>query len=102
MVDSGPTSRSSQKKTFGHHVRTKELRKLKARRDKTHSLWFGLGLSGLIGWSVAIPTLLGIRLGIWVDHRYPSPFSWTLMLMMGGLILGCLNAWLWLQKESAP
>ena len=59
------------------------------------SVWFGLGMSGLIGWSVTIPTLIGAALGIWVDKHYPSTYSWTLMLLLMGLIIGCLNAWHW-------
>jgi predicted F0F1-ATPase subunit/F1F0 ATPase subunit 2 len=52
---------------------TKESRKLKARREKGRSLWFGMGMFGLVGWSVAIPTLAGIALGVWVDTRWPGP-----------------------------
>ncbi|HVC92147.1 MAG TPA: AtpZ/AtpI family protein, partial [Pirellulales bacterium] len=63
------------------------------------SIWFGLGMSGLIGWSVTVPTLIGTALGIWIDHRYPSRFSWTLMLLFMGLILGCLNAWHWVDSQ---
>ena len=38
-------------------------------------------------------------LGIWVDKQYPSRYSWTLMFLLMGLIIGCLNAWLWVQSE---
>jgi predicted F0F1-ATPase subunit len=38
-------------------------------------VWFGLGMMGLIGWSVAVPTLLGAALGLWLDSRHPrKPF----------------------------
>ncbi|MCA9838569.1 MAG: AtpZ/AtpI family protein [Trueperaceae bacterium] len=80
-------------------VGEKAERKLKARRNK-RGLWFGLGMFGLVGWSIAIPTLLGIALGVWIDGRFPSRFSWTLMLLVGGILLGCLNAWHWLKKEG--
>ncbi len=56
-------------------------------------------MSGLIGWSVVIPTLLGAAVGIWVDTRYPSRYSWTLMLLLLGLVLGCFNAWHWVDSE---
>ena len=56
-------------------------------------------MSGLVGWSVTIPTLIGAALGIWVDKQYTSRYSWTLMLLLMGLIIGCLNAWLWVQSE---
>lgn len=81
-------------------VDPKVTRKLKARRERRKAVWFGLGVFGLVGWSVALPTILGIALGVWVDRSYPSRFSWTLMLMVGGLIVGCVNAWYWLKKEG--
>jgi ATP synthase protein I len=56
-------------------------------------------MSGLIGWSVTIPTVLGAALGIWVDKHYPSTVSWTLMLLLLGLIIGCLDAWHWVASE---
>jgi len=48
-------------------VGAKESRKMKGRREKDRSIWFGLGMFGLIGWSVAIPTLIGVAVGIWID-----------------------------------
>ncbi|MDL1968645.1 MAG: AtpZ/AtpI family protein [Deltaproteobacteria bacterium] len=80
-------------------VGAKEARKIRARREKDHGVWFGLGMFGLVGWSVAVPTLIGIALGIWIDLKWPSRYSWTLMLLVIGVILGCLNAWLWITCE---
>jgi ATP synthase protein I len=86
--------------TFSRQVGTKAARKLKARRNVTHTIWFGLGMMGLIGWSVAIPTLLGAAFGLWLDKHYPGSHSWTLMLLIIGLAIGCLNAWHWVAKED--
>ena len=77
-----------------------EQRKIEARNLQHRSVWFGLGTFGLVGWSVTIPALLGIALGIWIDTRFPSRFSWTLMLMVLGVGLGCFNAWRWVCRES--
>jgi ATP synthase protein I len=85
--------------TFSRQVGAQAARILKARREATKSVWFGLGMSGLIGWSVTIPTLIGAALGIWVDQHYPSKYSWTLMLLLGGLMIGCLNAWHWVDSQ---
>ena len=65
-----------------------ESRKLKARRERDRTVWFGLGMFGLVGWSVAIPALLGTALGLWIDSRWPSRVSWTLMLLVIGVALG--------------
>ena len=84
---------------FSHRVGAQARRMLKARRGGRESVWFGLGMSGLIGWSVALPTLIGVAGGIWVDRCYPSPYSWTLMLLLLGLVVGCFNAWRWVESE---
>ncbi|SRR5579883_1486391 len=86
--------------TFHHQVGEKVARKLKARREKSQSIWFGLGLLGMVGWSVVTPALIGVALGIWIDKQWPSHFSWTLMLLSIGLFLGCLNAWHWVTREQ--
>ncbi len=84
---------------FSRQVSRKEARKLKARRVRRQGVWFGLGMIGLIGWSVALPALAGALLGAWIDRTWPSRYSWTLMLLLGGIILGSLNAWYWLSQE---
>lgn len=75
-------------------------RKLARRARGPRAAWFGLGMFGLVGWSVAIPTLLGIALGVWLDERYPGRVSWTLTFLIIGVALGCLNAWYWIKQES--
>lgn len=88
------------KPPLSQEVGAKAARKLRARRHATRTVWFGLGMMGLIGWSVAIPTLLGAALGLWLDRRFPDGRSWTLALLAAGLTIGCINAWLWISKED--
>ena len=85
---------------FSRAVGTKAARKLRAQRNSTQGVWLGLGMMGLIGWSVVVPTLLGAARGIWLDKRHPGEHSWTLALLVAGLALGCLNAWHWVAKED--
>jgi ATP synthase protein I len=90
---------SKNELTFAGQVGLKAARKLRA-RNSTQGVWFGLGMMGLVGWSVAIPTLLGAALGIWLDKHHPGKHPWTLALLMAGLVLGCFNAWHWVAKEE--
>jgi ATP synthase protein I len=85
--------------SFADEVGAKAARKLKARRSPP-GVWFGLGMMGLIGWSVAIPTLVGAALGLWLDDHFPGTHAWTLALLMAGLAIGCLNAWHWVAQED--
>ncbi len=52
------------KHSFIEKIKRKEKRKLRAQRKKGQAIWFGLGLFGVIGWSVMVPTLIGIAFGI--------------------------------------
>ena len=86
--------------TFSRKVERKGALRLRAQRQPDNTVWFGLGMFGIVGWSVAIPTLIGVAIGVWIDRIMPSRFSWTLMLLIGGVMLGCLNAWYWVRKAG--
>ncbi len=96
MEESDP----EQREQFAEKIRSKETRKQRARDEPERGILFGMGMFGLVGWSVAIPTLLLLALGIWIDARVDSRYSWTLMLLVLGIGLGCLNAWYWVREES--
>lgn len=81
-------------------IARKAQRMEEARKRHRDSPWYGLGMFGLVGWSVAVPTVAGIALGIWIDDRWPGEVSWTLTLLVGGAILGAVNAWYWVQREG--
>ena len=85
--------------SFSDDVGAQENRKLRAQLRDGH-VWSGLGMLGLIGWSVCLPTLLGAWLGQWLDRRHPGAHAWTLALLVAGLSLGCANAWHWISKEQ--
>jgi ATP synthase protein I len=87
--------------SFDAKIAAQAARKLKAQRAGVQSVWLGLGMLGVIGWSVAVPTLLGALLGVWLDKRHPGAHSWTLALLVAGLIIGCANAWYWVAQQSA-
>ncbi len=90
--------RQKHAEAFTKEVATKEASRIKGKRQKDETVWFGLGVFGVVGWSVAIPTLIGTAIGLWIDRTWPSRFSWTLMLLILGSSLGCLNAWYWVKK----
>jgi len=93
-------SEDSPDERFPDEVGAREKRRLKARARGKEQVWFGLGLFGVVGWSVAVPTVAGVLAGIWIDVRFHSRYSWTLMLLVIGLAVGCANAWYWIKRQE--
>jgi ATP synthase protein I len=81
-------------------VGAKAARRDNARRTGRHTAWFGLGMFGLVGWAVAVPTLAGIAAGVWLDGRLSGGPSWALTGLVAGVALGCMNAWWWVQRTG--
>ena len=65
-------------------ITRKVQRKIEARRREDRSAWAGLGMFGLVGWAVTVPTVLGVLLGLWIDSHFESSRSWTLALLLAG------------------
>ncbi|MEL6137553.1 MAG: AtpZ/AtpI family protein, partial [Cyanobacteria bacterium J06626_23] len=91
--------RPNKRPVFLRQIEEKARRKVRARRSRKQ-VWYALGLFGMVGWAVTLPTLMGIALGVWIDRKVESQYSWTLMLLVAGVGLGCWNAWYWVTKES--
>ncbi len=56
-------------------------------------------MMGLVGWSMVIPTLLGVAIGHLLSLYLSDKYAWTLMGLLLGLLLGCVNAGYWVTKE---
>jgi ATP synthase protein I len=94
------TAEQSSLRTFSRNVGAQENRKLRALGTRAY-VWSGLGMLGLVGWSVCLPTLLGAWLGTWLDKHHPGTHAWTLALLVAGLCVGCANAWHWITQEQS-
>lgn len=57
-----------------------------------------LGQIGVLGWTIVVPTLLGLAAGRWLDGRLHSAVFWSAPLMLAGLGLGCWSAWKWVRR----
>ena len=92
--------KTEKQNNFSQMVGSKEIRKLQEKEKSKHGVFYGIGMFGLVGWSVVVPTLLGAFIGVWLDKHFPGKQSWTLTLLLTGLILGCAAAWHWLSREN--
>lgn len=83
-------------------VDKKCLKKERARKEKQRPIFFGLGMFGMIGWTVAIPAVIGTFIGRWLDERHlgRDTVSWTLTCLFAGLFVGGIVAWHWIKKEG--
>ena len=81
-------------------VASRQERMVRARGQK-EAIWSSIAILGVVGWSVSVPTLIGVAAGLWMDHHWPSRFSWTLILLLVGLVLGCAHAWLRVKGDQS-
>lgn len=81
-------------------IARKAARRAQSLRAGRHSVWFGIGMFGLVGWAVAVPTVAGIALGVWLDRRFPDGPSWALTGLVCGVLLGSFNAWWWVRRTG--
>jgi len=91
---------STVPKNLIKEVGVQKARVLRGREESSPNLWRAVAMSGTIGWAVVLPTLLGVAVGTWIDHRWRSQYSWTLMLLFAGLITGCVHAWIRINREK--
>jgi ATP synthase protein I len=54
---------------------------------------------GVLGWTVVIPTLIGVFAGRWLDREFGTGVFWTLGLIVIGLTIGCVLAWKRIHRE---
>ena len=80
-------------------IRRRAQRMQESRDEPSFSPLSGLGVFGVIGWSVAIPTVGGAFLGVWLNKVAPQDFSWPIALILGGVVVGAMVAWSWIDKN---
>jgi ATP synthase protein I len=76
MTEERTKDAANDETIFSQQIGQQASRKLRAQRSSTKSIWFGLGMSGIVGWSVTVPALMGVAFGMdadvdadRIDHR---------------------------------
>ncbi len=91
-------SQKDRSELFKSTVKKKIARHHKGKK-KRNQLLFSMGMFGLVGWTVAIYTIIGVLVGTWLDKHIVSDVSWTLTMIILGLIAGIVSAWIWISRE---
>ena len=84
---------------LGQAVRKRQERRDLWQREGERSLGQNLAMIGALGWTIVVPTLLGIFVGRWLDRTFHSGIFWTLALLVAGLAAGCTFAWKRMHSE---
>jgi ATP synthase protein I len=84
---------------LGRAVRRRQERRELWRREGERSPGQNLAMIGALGWTIVVPTLLGIFAGRWLDRTFHSGIFWTLGLLVAGLAIGCTFAWRRMHSE---
>ncbi|MGD9638285.1 MAG: AtpZ/AtpI family protein [Alphaproteobacteria bacterium] len=74
-------------------------RRIEARKGKRGNPYMGFLFMGMVGWSFAVPFVLSLGLGVWLDSKFETSSVWTLNFLFIGLGLGLFNVFVWFKKE---
>lgn len=58
-----------------------------------------VGQIGILGWIIVAPSLIGLFVGRWLDHRFGTGVFFSAPLLMLGTGLGFWSAWRWMHKQ---
>jgi len=64
------------------------------------SLGARLGQIGILGWTIVVPTLLGLALGHWLDRYFGTRVFFSAPLLMVGAAVGLWSAWKWMHRQT--
>lgn len=84
---------------LGQAVKRRRERRERWQRQGERSMGQNLAMIGALGWTIVVPTLLGIFAGRWLDRDFHSGIFWTLGLLVAGLTVGCTLAWKRMHRE---
>jgi len=76
------------------------LREHQASEEPEPSLGSRLGQIGILGWTIVLPTLLGLALGHWLDRHFATGVFFSAPLLIVGAGVGLWSAWKWMHRQT--
>ncbi len=72
----------------------------RASEDPEPSLGRRLGQIGVLGWTIVLPTLLGVLVGRLLDRLFGMHIFFSAPLLMMGAACGLWFAWKWMHRQQ--
>ena len=85
---------------MAHAARQAVQRKREALEEPEPSLGVRLGQIGILGWTIVVPTLLGLVIGHWLDRHFNTGVFFSAPLLMAGAAFGLWSAWKWMHRQT--
>jgi ATP synthase protein I len=80
-------------------VREQRERRQDWMREGEPSMARYVGQIGVLGWIIVAPTLIGLFIGRWLDHKFGTGIFWSAPMMGVGVVIGFWSAWKWMHKQ---
>jgi ATP synthase protein I len=80
-------------------VRQRQERREHWLKEGEPSMAQHVGQIGILGWIIVTPTLIGLFIGRWLDHRFGTGIFWSAPLLLLGVVVGYWSAWKWMHKQ---
>lgn len=97
---SAPINEQDTEDRLAEAARRAAERSEKGREDPEPSLGTRLGQIGILGWTIVVPTLLGLFLGRWLDRTFDTGVFYSAPLLMIGAAIGFWSAWKWMHSHG--
>lgn len=79
-------------------VRTQRKRQRWSKEGEPSIVRF-VGQIGVLGWIIVAPTLIGLFMGRWLDHKFSTGIFWSAPLLLLGVVIGYWSAWRWMHRQ---
>jgi ATP synthase protein I len=93
-----PPPKSPQDRLAGAARRAAERTRRGAEQPEP-SLGARLGQMGILGWTIVVPTLIGVVIGRWIDRALGTGIVFSAALIMVGAAIGLWSAWKWMHSR---
>jgi ATP synthase protein I len=80
-------------------VRKRQERRTRWVREGEPSVVRFVGQIGVLGWIIVTPTLIGLFVGRWLDHKFATGIFWSAPLLVLGVAIGFWSAWRWMHNQ---